>query len=581
MSGSRKRRLHIANALGLACVAATCFLVACSDSEGGSGDSSKAGGGGGGKAAAGGGGKAGGGAAGKGGSDNAQAGEENVAGESGAGEGGEGGEAGAEAGGAGGSTAGSGGSGGAPVVLTPNCVRDTTSGKTIAISADGNDGLFGLTHAADGSLYATGYVQTGVAATEDRSTVVVKIKTDGTLDTTWAAQGIAKVNVRATAAGLGGLGEMPRGIAFQGTKIIVAGTVEAYTTAQTETVLNNDRDVYVLRLNADGSLDDTFGDVATPGIHFLPLSAGTVTTNASGNPALSAADAQWGLNVLNDGSIIVTAATRSPLPELVAGTPRSDTDFAVVKLTPNGAQDTTFGLGETGVYTLDVANSNASVRTASVLPDGKLIVTGYSTFNGTQRPVIFKLLANGSALDQSFGVFGVFSDPIGTAGEAYGALLQSDNKLVTVGYGRATAATSATDFLSIRLNANGSLDTNYGTTTGTAPTPGKAWFDVGGLGDNGRAIVLSDNRPVLLGGGSLSSGQQDAAIVLLSADGKPVSNGFGSPYGCVAYDFGSVADFFWAGDVAADGKIAAVGVTGHGNGSTTDTDATFVLIAKP
>src|SRR6187431_2131140 len=254
MFGPRKRRLHVANALALACVTATCFLAACSDDGDGSGGTAGAdAGGSSGKASAGGGGKAGASTANGGASaSSGQAGEENVAGDSGAG-----GEAGAEAGGsagtsgstagtggsAGGATSGSAGSAGAPPVLVPNCVRDTTSGKTIAISADGNDALFGLTHAADGSLYAAGYVQTGVVATEDRSTVVVKIKADGTLDTTWAAQGIAKVNVRATAAGLGG-GEMPRGIAFQGTKIIVAGTVETYTTAQTETVLNNDRDVY-------------------------------------------------------------------------------------------------------------------------------------------------------------------------------------------------------------------------------------------------------------------------------------------------------------------------------------------------
>jgi len=604
MFASRKRRLHVANALALACVTATCFLAACSDDGDGSGGTAGAdAGGSSGKASAGEGGKAGASTANGGASaSSGQAGEENVAGDSGAG-----GEAGAEAGGSAGTsgstagtggsaggatsgsagsagTSGSAGSAGAPPVLVPNCVRDTTSGKTIAISADGNDALFGLTHAADGSLYAAGYVQTGVVATEDRSTVVVKIKADGTLDTTWAVQGIAKVNVRATAAGLGG-GEMPRGIAFQGTKIIVAGTVETYTTAQTESVLNNDRDVYVLRLNADGMLDTTFGDVATPGIHILPLSAGTVTTNPTTSvKSLSAADAQWGLNVLADSSIIVTSATRSPLPELVAGTPRSDTDFAVVKLTPNGAQDTTFGLadGVPGVYTLDIANASASVRSASVLPDGKLIVTGYSTFNGTQRPVIFKLLANGSALDQSFGLFGVFSDAVGAAGEAYGALLQSDNKLVTVGYGRATAASTGSDFLSIRLTSGGLLDNTYNCAVGmVCATPGRTWFDVGGLNDNGRALLLSDDRPVLLGSGALSAGQVDGVVVLLSADGKPVSNGFGAPYGCTAYDFGSVGDSLAAGDVLSDGQIAVVGATSHGNGSPTDSDATFVLIPKP
>ncbi len=87
---------------------------------------------------------------------------------------------------------------------------------------------------------------------------------------------------------------------------------------------------------------------------------------------------------------------------------RTDTDFAVVKLTADGAQDATFGLagGTQGVFTFDIAQAGASVRTASVLGDGKLIITGYSTYSGTQRPVIFKLLANGSALDTSFGSAG-------------------------------------------------------------------------------------------------------------------------------------------------------------------------------
>jgi uncharacterized delta-60 repeat protein len=466
-------------------------------------------------------------------------------------------------------------------VLVPNCVRDTTSGKKIAISANGNDGLFGAAYGPDGKLYASGYVQDGTGALEDRSTVVVRITSSGALDTTWANGGVAKVNVVATDTGLAGLAELPRGIAFQGDKIIVSGTVEAYQSAQTPPALNNDRNVYVLRLTAAGALDTTFGDDAS-GIHILPLSAGQLVTNATtGAVTLSGADAQYGLNVLTDKSIIVTAATRSPLLPI----DRTDTDFATIKLTENGAQDATFGTN--GIFTLDVAQANSSVRTASVLSDGKLIVTGYSTYNGTQRPVIYKLLSNGT-LDTTFGQFGVFSDVIGTAGEAYGAVVQASGKLVTSGYGRATAASTTSDLLSIRLTTNGLLDTTYGTT-------GRTWFDVGGLADNARAIVLSDDRPVIIGGGSLSTGEQDAVIALLSVDGKPVTpsgaggaggtggatSTFGSPYGCVAYDFGTIGDFFWAGATAPDGKIVAVGLTGEATGSTIDTDSTFVSINKP
>jgi uncharacterized delta-60 repeat protein len=329
-------------------------------------------------------------------------------------------------------------------------------------------------------------------------------------------------------------------------------------------------------------LDTTFGDVGTPGIHTLPLNTGTLVTNAStGAITLSGADAQWGLNVLPDKTLIVTAATRAAGFQADGTTPRTDTDFAVVKLTADGAQDTTFGPTNTGIFTLDVAQASASVRTASVLPDGKLIVTGYSSYGGTQRPVIFKLTAGG-LLDLTFGVLGAFTDAVGVAGEAYGAALQTTGsnagKLVTVGYGRATTATSATDLLSIRLTATGILDTTYGQST----NPGKAWFDVGGYGDNGRAmVILGDDRPVLIGGGRLSADDQDGVITILTANGLPDKTSFG-PFGCKAYDFGTIGDFLWGSALSADGNvIAAVGITGNAAGSTVDTDGTLVLLAKP
>jgi len=596
MSGVRTARFYVAHTLGLACVAATCLLAACSD-DATNGDTPAGGGKAGNPSAAGAAGKAGatGGLSAGGASAGApQGGEENVAGgdtdggePSVGGDAGMGGDAGSggDAGMAGsvpnagsaGSVAGGAGAGGAPVVAVPNCTRDTTSGKMIAVSATGNDGLFGAAFGPDGALYATGYVQDGIATTEDRSTVVVKIDpATGALDSTWANNGVAKVNVVATAAGTPGQGEMPRGIAFQDGKIIVAGTVEASASAAAPA--GNDRNVYVFRLTAAGALDATFGDAATPGIHTLPLNSGTLVTNATtGAITLSGADAQWGLNVLPDKKLIVTAATRASGFQADGTTPRTDTDFAVAKLTADGLQDTTFGPNGNGVFTLDVAQASASVRTASVLPDGKLIVTGYSTYGGSQRPVIFKLTSAG-ALDTSFGVLGAFTEPVGSAAEAYGAVLQTTGKLVTVGYGRATAATAATDLLSIRLTAAGLLDTTYGATA----TPGRAWFDVGGYADNGRSLqVLGDDRPVLIGGGRLSADDQDGVITILTASGLPDTTSFG-PFGCKAYDFGTIGDFLWGSALSANGKvIAAVGITGNAAGSTVDTDGTLVLLDKP
>lgn len=601
MSVLGKSRFFVSS-VGVACLSASCFLVACGDDDDGGTGSEAGSGATAGKA----GGSTNGGSAGKAGG--ATAGEENggsagetepQGGSAGEGEAGAGGEAGESVGGTGGTaglggtggvaggtagvggtsggaggvggTAGAGGSGGAPVVGVPNCVRNTTAGQKVEISTTGHDGLFGAAYGPDGFLYATGYVQDGVSATADRSTVVVRLLATGALDTSWATGGIAKVNVVATATGVNGAAELPRGIVFQGTKIVVAGTVEASATATDVTA--GDRNVYVLRLNANGTVDTTFGDSAS-GIKILSFNTGIATTNAQGQPAWTGADAQWGLNVDPDGTLLVTAAQRS---ELVPTT-RTDTDFAIMKLSVDGQPVLAFGPNGNGKFTLDIASASASVRTASVLPDKKILVTGYSTYGGTQRPVIFKL-TEGGLLDMSFGLFGVFSESVGTAAEAYGAVLQSDGKLVTVGYGRpyGSATGATTDLLSIRLTATGLLDTTYGSAAG------RTWFDVGGYADNGRSMVViggGDNRPVLFGGGRTISDDQDAVVVLLAADGKPATT-FGSPFGCQSYDFGTKGDFFWGSAIKADNSvIAGVGLTGADT-ATADTDSIVLVFNKP
>lgn len=568
MSGLEKSRFFVGT-MGAVCVAASCFLVACGDDDDGAGTGGTGG------TSAGASGKAGAsnGGASAGTTNGGAAGEDTdpQAGQGGDAQGGEGGSPIGEGGASGEAGAGPvGGSGGAPVVGVPNCLRDTTSGKLVEINPTGHDGLFGAVYGPDGFLYATGYVQDGVSATADRSTVVVRLKADGTLDTTWATGGIAKVNVVAiTDAAINGSAELPRGIVFQGSKIVVSGTVEA---SATQTGISAaDRNVYVLRLNSTGTIDTTFGDGGT-GIKILDFNSGIVTKNASNVDVWTGADAQWGLNVDPDGTLLVTAAQRSPLPP---GT-RTDTDYAIMKLTADGQPFTTFGTN--GKFTLDVAGVNASVRTASVLPDESILVTGYSTFGGTQRPVVFKLTKAG-VLDMSFGLFGVYSDPVGVAGEAYGAVLQSTGKLVTVGYGRpyGSLTGATTDLLSIRLTSGGLLDTTYGTAAG------RTWFDVGGYADNGRTMLViggGDDRPVLFGGGRLIADDQDAVVTVLDKDGKPATT-FGSPFGCKAYDFGTKGDFFWGSAIKADNSVlAGVGLTGADT-ATADTDSIVLVVPKP
>jgi uncharacterized delta-60 repeat protein len=434
---------------------------------------------------------------------------------------------------------------------------DSTAGKKLLeLSANGHDGLFGVTFDSQGNIYATGYFAEGIGNTDNRQTIVVKLDKTGARLNGFGIGGVAKVDVVAK-----GAGEMPRGIVLQSDgKVVVAGTVE-HDVAATG-VEANDRDVFVLRLNADGSLDTTFGGGST-GIAILNLNDGVEGTNAQGQPALLGADAQWGLSVDANDRLLVHSAQRAEGFQGDGTTPRTDTDWSIVRLSKDGAVDTTFATN--GKFTYDIGEASASARTLTLLADNSIVAVGYASYSGVQRPVLFKLGPDGQ------GPLWVFSEPVGTAAEAYGAALQSNGKFVTAGYGRPNASATSTDFISIRLNAAGTLDTGYGVN-------GARWLDVGGFGDNARTVVvLGDDRVLLAGGGRLTADDTDGAVAILTASGAPDTTF--SPAGCKVYDFGSPGDFLWAGALSPDKKsVALVGITGVPSSSTLDNDSTFLVL---
>jgi uncharacterized delta-60 repeat protein len=461
--------------------------------------------------------------------------------------GGSGGAGGDEVGGAGGA-----GGGSEPKL---NCVRDpSVEAKVLPLAGSGHDGLFGVTFDAEGNLYATGYVQSGIAGTDNRKTVVAKFDGKGELVSSFGDDGLALVDVVAA-----GNGEMPRGIALQSDgKIVIAGAVEHSATATG--IQANDRDLFVFRLTSEGELDSSFG---TGGIQILNLNDGVEGTNAQGNPALIGADGQWGLNVDATDRVLVYGQQRATGLQSDGSTPRMDTDFALVRLSKDGAVDSTFATA--GKFTYDIGQASVSARTATLLADGSIVCSGYSTYSGVQRPVLFKLGPNGE------GPLWVFSEPVGSAAEAYGAALQSDGKFVTAGYGRPSAAATSTDLLSIRLTSYGTLDTTYGQN-------GATWFDAGGFGDNGRSLlVLGDNRVVLVGGGRLTENDVDGLVTVLTPNGAPDTSF--APGGCRVYDFGTSNDFLWGAALSPNKSlIALVGITGVPTASADDNDSALVLL---
>ena len=309
-----------------------------------------------------------------------------------------------------------------------------------------------------------------------------------------------------------------------------------------------------------GDLDTTFG------------SGGKKTVNFGGTDVPNA------VLVQANGRIVVAGG----------GGPASS--FCVVRLrAANGTLDPTFGSG--GKRTIDFGGDDEGVYGAALQPDGKIVLAGDSHLT----PAVARLKANGS-LDSTFATGGKKTFSWGALGRVTAALVAPNGKIILAGF----SGPEGGNVQVARLNANGKLDTTFG-------TGGIAAVDFGGddFGEaaarqaDGRILVAGrsttagaivarlratgaldpdfggDGRVTLPGGGSASavlvqpdrkivvagnaSGSGAMTVTRLKPDGT-LDTGFGAG-GTATIDFGSLADLAAGAALQADGRIVVAGYT--------------------
>ncbi|MEV4421445.1 NERD domain-containing protein, partial [Patulibacter sp. NPDC049589] len=464
---------------------------------------------------------------------------------------------------------------------------DTTLGTAgvsfTPLSAVASDRYQASAPAPDGGTYNAGY--TTVSGT-NRAFAITKTLPNGQLDAAFGNGGLAVVDVapgpflpgpaingNPAQAAPTGAGETARGIGVQPNgKIVVLG--------QAETVQNGskpdsrDIDPYVARLNANGTLDSTFG---TNGITRIDLSDGRNVIPGTGSASTLSSD-QAGYNVVvrPDGQILLTLSKG-----VDSSTPaRLDRDIVIAQLKANGVLDPAFGTGGLAPITNPDVNVNENPRRGLLLADGKYVTTAYGPVGGQNRPFLIRVDANG-APDTTFGPNGVATANVAGAtgrAEAYGIKLQG-GKYVVVGYGaRDTNPNNGSDVLVFRFNTNGTWDQTFGTNglvdydrlvPGADPaTP------AGHYSENGRNIeVLPDDRIVALG----QSGP-DALALVLKADGTPDTSV--SPTGAVVTDLGGTADALWGATIAKGTgyKVVASGYSGFAAADAANEDSALVAL---
>lgn len=222
-------------------------------------------------------------------------------------------------------------------------------------------------------------------------------------------------------------------------------------------------------------------------------------------------------------------------------------DFALARFNSDGSLDTTFGSG--GKISFPVGVANDFISDMILQPDGKIILVGSGFTQPNSDAVIVRLNSNG-ALDTTFNGSGKLITPIGAgaASDFFSAVaLQADGKIVAAG-------TDGADFAVLRFNPNGTFDTTF-------DVDGKVTTPIGTQRDQAFGVAVQSDGKIIAGGSANSGEGDEAALVRYNTNGS-LDTTFGSG-GKVKIDILPFrSDSFKSIILQADGKITAVGTSG-------------------
>lgn len=181
--------------------------------------------------------------------------------------------------------------------------------------------------------------------------------------------------------------------------------------------------------------------------------------------------------------------------------------FALVRLSPDGSPDARFGSG--GTVRTTIAEGGLRASGLALLPDGGVLVAGtLSRLPPTQPPstIVLARYSAGGAPEVSFGSGGVVVSPL--AGSSAAALaLQPDGKILIAG---AVAGQSGTGAL-LRFNADGSPDSDFG-------VAGVARVTLAGTETNATALALQPNGRIVVAGRAVFGVSTPGGVVQVAPD---------------------------------------------------------------
>jgi len=282
---------------------------------------------------------------------------------------------------------------------------------------------------------------------------VIRYNSNGSLDTSFGTNGMGVLDIR-------GFNGYLTDMAIQADGKIVV--VSDYTADQ-----SNYTDFLIARFTSNGAPDSTF---VANGFNII--------------------DNNFPNNRYNYGEAVVI----QPDSKIVMSGNMMDNDgkanLSLARLNSNGSLDTTaFGTNGKGtVSTLIPPDFQTSSSALALQADGRIVVAGTTNQNLT----LVRYNTNGT-LDTSFGGTGIVHIDFGNVEQADDLVIQADGKIIVVG--NTSSLGFLSDFLLVRYNSNGSLDTTFGAN-------GKTVTDFGNSADTALGIAQQPNGKVIVSGAS-------------------------------------------------------------------------------
>ena len=398
------------------------------------------------------------------------------------------------------------------ITVTPNGPQNECSIAAGDIFESG--GLMAVTWIISGPVYAQLIDTSGFKLWGENGIIVndvtgahsfPKIKNDfdeeklslsqpGIIDTTFGDGGIV-INK------LPGINQLARSVAIQPDgKIVVGG----------ERIVNIGEDwIVLLRLNVDGTLDNSFGTDGIVAYHILNRDA-----------------LLYSIVIQPDGKIIAAGGI------LVDG----GWDSYLLRYNSDGTLDNSFG--ESGVVITKLNQQTDLIHSIVLQGDGKIVAAVDNAGHG----LIARYNTNGS-LDSAFGVGGIAPSPYNDYDLFNAVQIQIDGKIIAGG------SMYDDGVILVRYNESGSIDTSFG-------DDGYVVTSINSSG-TAKSLILQDDGKILAGGGVNFNSHLSCLLLRYDSNGN-LDQTFGTN-GYTITEIDTTDSYIYSIIMQNDGKIIAGG----------------------